>query len=150
MTTTQTSTTYRTSTAATVDTKTLARSTAQSKKKPTWKWSGEDTPFEHRRWDDDEDTITLTRDERKQIDWYHTQAKVEWHNADEDEERDKKSNISAFGLCCTCKKKLNDRADFVCNTQQKSGGGFYRICVTCYEDYSKPWYLAEKEQQPKP
>ena len=66
------------------------------------------------------------------------------------EERDKKSNISAFGLCCTCKKKLNDRADFVCNTQQKSGGGFYRICVTCYEDYSKPWYLAEKEQQPKP
>ena len=117
MTTTQTSTAYWTSTAATVDTtKTLASSTAESKKKPTWKWSGEDTPFDHRRWDDDED------------------------NEDNEDDSDKHK----FGLCCTCKKGLDDRADFVCNNTQQPGGGFYMLCMQCYEDYSKPWYLAEE------
>ena len=118
MTTTQTSTNLSiSSTAATVDTtKTLASSTAESKKKPTWKWSGEDTPFEHRRWDDDED------------------------NEDNEDDSDKHK----FGLCCTCKKGLDDRADFVCNNTQQPGGGFYMLCMQCYEDYSKPWYLAEE------
>ena len=113
---------------------------------PGWricKWSGSDEPQSCYH-DDDEDTGTLTVEEQRRIQWYRASARVEWHNADEDEDEERgKSNISDFGLCCSCKKKLNDRADFVCNPQKS----FYRMCTKCHEDYSKPWYLAA-EQQP--
>jgi len=79
-----------TSTAAKpVETKTLASSTttapapAQSKK-PRWKWSGDDEPSEYRRWDDDQDTMTLTREEVRRINGYRAMLRVKWHNADED------------------------------------------------------------------
>jgi len=109
MTTIANSTTYWTSTAfAVADT-----TQVQSKKTPTptWKLSGEDTPYDHRRWDEDED--------------------------------DGNSDNHKFGLCCTCKKGLDDRADFVCNNTQQPGGGFYMLCTNCYEDFNKPWYLEE-------
>ena len=138
MTTIATSTNCWTSTTA----KTLASSTAQSKK-PMWKCrGGEDTPFDYRRSDeDDEDTTTMTQDERKKLAWYHAQAKVQWRNADEDEDEEpKKSNIAEFGLCCSCKKHLNDSADFVCHPQKT----FYRLCTKCHEDFNQPRYLEEK------
>ena len=120
MTTIANSTAYWTSTAAAVDdTNTLTSSTAtattESKKKPTWKWSGEDTPFDHRRWDDDEDK----------------------------HEDNGNSDNHQFGLCCSCKKGLDDRADFVCDNTQQPGGGFYMLCTNCHEDFNKPWYLEE-------
>ena len=141
MTTIATSTNCWTSSTA----KTLASSTAQSKKKPVRKWSGGEEPIEYNRSDDDADTGTLTRDDRRRLAWYHAQAKVQWRNADEDEEP-KKSNISEFGLCCSCKKHLNDSADFVCHPQKT----FYRLCTKCHEDYRQPWYLLAAEQQPNP
>jgi hypothetical protein len=72
-----------------VETKTLASSTttapapAQSKK-PRWKWSGDDEPSEYRRWDDDQDTMTLTREEVRRINGYRAMLRVKWRNADED------------------------------------------------------------------
>ena len=72
-----------------VETKTLTSSTttapapAQSKK-PRWKWSGDDEPSEYRRWDDDQDTMTLTREEVRRINGYRAMLHVKWHNADED------------------------------------------------------------------
>jgi hypothetical protein len=140
MTTIATSTNCWTSSTA----KTLASSTAQSKK-PVRKWSGGEEPIDYNHSDDDADTGTLTRDDRRRLAWYHAQAKVQWRNADEDEEP-KKSNISEFGLCCSCKKHLNDSADFVCHPQKT----FYRLCTKCHEDYNKPWYLLAAEQQPNP
>ena len=115
MTTTQNSTAYWTSTAfAVADT-----TQVQSKKTPTWKLSGEDTPYDHRRWNEDEDELEL------------------------EQEDDGNSDNHQFGLCCTCKKGLDDRADFVCNNTQQPGGGFYMLCTNCYEDFNKPWYLEE-------
>ena len=143
MTTIQTSTDYWTSTAIAVAAmNTLASSTAiatvQSKKKPTWKWSGEDTPLEHRRWDDDEDDVTYTREENEYSRWYDTHQN--WRDDDVEDESDKHK----FGLCCTCKKGLDDRADFVCNTHTRPSGGFYMLCFSCYEEFNKPWYLEER------
>jgi hypothetical protein len=113
-TTIQSSTTYWTSTAFAVDTtttttnaKTIASSTCSVK------WIGEDTPYDCRRWDDDEDT-------------------------DNDE-----SSNHKFGLCCTCKKGLDDRADFVCNNNTRQDGGFYMLCTQCHEDFNNAWYLEE-------
>jgi hypothetical protein len=149
MTTIANSTTCWTSTACAVDAmKTLTSSTAttQSNKKPTWKWSGEDTPFEHRRWDDDEDDRTSAQKEKDYARWYQAQPKVQWRNSDEDEEPKKKRNISEFGLCCSCKKHLNDSADFVCHPQKT----FYRLCTKCHEGYSQPWYLHEEKQGADP
>ena len=68
-----------------VETKTLASSTAPAQsKKPRWKWSGDDEPSEYRRWDDDQDTMTLTREEVRRINGYRAMLRVKWHNADED------------------------------------------------------------------
>ena len=58
--------------------------TTTSAQKPRWKWSGDDEPqscYCH----EDNDTGTLTVDEQRRIQWYHTNAKRKWHNADEDE-----------------------------------------------------------------
>ena len=135
MTTIQNSTTYWTSTANAVDAmKTLTSSTAtattESKKKPTWKWSGEDTPFEHRRWDDGEDEKGYDDDA--------------FLNEEEEEESDKHQ----FGLCWSCKKGLDDRADFVCDDREN--GKFFFMCTDCYEGYSQPWYFHEEKQGADP
>lgn len=48
------------------------------------KWSG-DTEDEYSWRDDDhrdEDTVTMTADERRYIEWYHAQARVQWRDAD--------------------------------------------------------------------
>ena len=134
MTTIQNSTTYWTSTANAVDAmKTLTSSTAtatattESKKKPTWKWSGEDTPFDHRRWNDEEDEKG-----------YDDHAFL---NEEEEEESDKHQ----FGLCWSCKKGLDDRADFVCD--DRDGGTFFFMCTDCYEGYSQPWYHHHHEEK---
>lgn len=128
-----------------------------------WKWSGETEEPDYSRWnyddderttsykeyqkklrddawndyahahddddddDDNEDTGTLTVEEQRRIQWYHATAHAKSNGKSE-------SNNSNFGLCCHCKKKLNDRADFVCNPQES----FYRMCIKCHEDYSKP------------
>lgn len=82
MTTTQNSTAYWTSTAFAVAAKTTpATAQVQSKKKPRWKWSGEEDALE-RGWDDT-DTGTLTRKEINYIKWYNAN-RDNWHNADED------------------------------------------------------------------
>jgi hypothetical protein len=133
MTTIANSTTYWTSTAiAVAATNTLTSSTAtattESKKKPTWKWSGEDTPFDHRRWDDDEEDS----------------GDRAFLNEEEEEESDK----HRFGLCWSCKKGLDDRADFVCDDREN--GGFFFMCTDCYEGYSQPWYFHEEKQGADP
>ena len=102
-------------------------------KTPRWKWSEDDIePQYYCHDDDDEDTATLTVGEQRRIQGYHANAQRNWRNADEDND-DKKSNISEFGLCCTCKKKLNDRAHFVCHPQKS----FYRLCTKCHEDQTR-------------
>ncbi len=63
-----------------------AASAAQKNKKKTQsicKWSGDDDEY---RWrcDDDEDTGTLTADERRYIKWYHAHAHIQWRDADVD------------------------------------------------------------------
>ena len=67
-----------------------AAGAVQKKKKTTTrtiaKWSGDcdDEPNEY-RWrsgDRDEDTMTMTADERRYIDWYHAQARIQWRDAD--------------------------------------------------------------------
>ena len=143
MTTIANSTTYWTSTAnAVAATNTLASSTAtattESKKKPTWKWSGEDTPFDHRRWDDDEDEL-----EQEHEDDGNSGDRA-FLNEEEEEESDK----HRFGLCWSCKKGLDDRADFVCDDREN--GGFFFMCTDCYEGYSQPWYFHEEKQGADP
>jgi hypothetical protein len=142
MTTIQNSTAYWTSTAnAVAAANTLTSSTAtttattESKKKPTWKWSGEDTPFEHRRWDDgeDEEGYDDTYEEG-----YDDHAFL---NEEEEEESDKHQ----FGLCWSCKKGLDDRADFVCDDREN--GGFFFMCTDCYEGYIQPWYHHHHEEK---
>jgi hypothetical protein len=135
MTTIQNSTTYWTSTANAVAaantlTSSTATATTESKKKPTWKWSGEDTPFEHRCWDDGEDE-----------EGYDDHAFL---NEEEEEESDKHQ----FGLCWSCKKGLDDRADFVCDDREN--GKFFFMCTDCYEGYSQPWYFHEDKQGADP
>jgi hypothetical protein len=143
MTAIQNSTTYWTSTANAVDAmKTLTSSTAtattESKKKPTWKWSGEDTPFEHRRWDDGED-------EKGYDDTYEGDSGDHaFLNEEEEEESDKHQ----FGLCWSCKKGLDDRADFVCDDREN--GKFFFMCTDCYEGYIQPWYFHEEKQGADP
>ena len=143
MTTIANSTAYWTSTAiAVAATNTLTSSTAtattESKKKPTWKWSGEDTPFDHRRWDDDED-----KQEQEHEDNGNSDDRA-FLNEEEEEESDK----HRFGLCWSCKKGLDDRADFVCDDREN--GGFFFMCTDCYEGYSQPWYFHEEKQGADP
>ena len=143
MTTIANSTAYWTSTAAAVAvTNTLTSSTAttttESKKKPTWKWSGEDTPFDHRRWDDDEDKEGY--DDAYEVD--------SGDRAFLNEEEEKESDKHRFGLCWSCKKGLDDRADFVCDDREN--GGFFFMCTDCYEGYSQPWYFHEEKQGADP
>lgn len=45
------------------------------------KWSGDAEDDEY-SWRDDEDTVTMTADERRYIEWYHAQARVQWRDAD--------------------------------------------------------------------
>jgi len=52
-------------------------------KKPRWKWSGEDEPQSY-YCHEDNDTVTMTKDEIAYIRWYHAQANKQWHNTDED------------------------------------------------------------------
>ena len=67
-----------------------AAGAAQKKKKTTTrtiaKWSGDcDDETNEYRWrsgDRDEDTMTMTADERRYIDWYHAQARIQWRDAD--------------------------------------------------------------------
>ena len=144
MTTIANSTTYWTSTAnAVAATNTLTSSTAtattESKKKPTWKWSGEDTPFDHRRWDDDEDK------EEGYDDAYEVDS---GDRAFLNEEEEKESDKHRFGLCWSCKKGLDDRADFVCDDREN--GGFFFMCTDCYEGYIQPWYFHEEKQGADP
>ena len=143
MTTIANSTTYWTSTAnAVAATNTLTSSTAtattESKKKPTWKWSGEDTPFDRRRWDDDED-----EPEQEHEDDGNSGDRA-FLNEEDEEESDK----HRFGLCWSCKKGLDDRADFVCDDREN--GGFFFMCTDCYEGYSQPWYFHEEKQGADP
>jgi hypothetical protein len=143
MTTIANSTTYWTSTAnAVAATNTLTSSTAtattESKKKPTWKWSGEDTPFDHRRWDDDEDKLEQEHEDNG------NSGDRAFLNEEEEEESDK----HRFGLCWSCKKGLDDRADFVCDDREN--GGFFFMCTDCYEGYSQPWYFHEEKQGADP
>ena len=145
MTTIANSTTYWTSTAnAVAATNTLTSSTAtattESKKKPTWKWSGEDTPFDHRRWDGDEDEDEEGYDDAYEVD----SGDRAFLNEEEEEESDK----HRFGLCWSCKKGLDDRADFVCDDREN--GGFFFMCTDCYEGYSQPWYFHEEKQGADP
>jgi hypothetical protein len=61
-----------------------AASAAQKNKKKTnsiCKWSGEDDEY-HWRGDNDEDTVTMTADEQRYINWYHTQAHIQWRDDD--------------------------------------------------------------------
>ena len=143
MTTIQNSTTYWTSTAnAVAATNTLTSSTAtattESKKKPTWKWSGEDTPFDRRRWDDDED-----EPEQEHEDDGNSGDRA-FLNEEDEEESDK----HRFGLCWSCKKGLDDRADFVCDDREN--GGFFFMCTDCHEGYIQPWYFHEEKQGADP
>jgi hypothetical protein len=145
MTTIANSTAYWTSTAnAVAATNTLTSSTAtattESKKKPTWKWSGEDTPFDHRRWDGDEDEDEEGYDDAYEVD----SGDRAFLNEEEEEESDK----HRFGLCWSCKKGLDDRADFVCDDREN--GGFFFMCTDCYEGYSQPWYFHEEKQGADP
>lgn len=142
MTTISNSTTYWTSTAnAVAATNTLTSSTAtattESKKKPTWKWSGEDTPFDHRCTDDDED-------EEGYDDYEVDSGDRAFLNEEEEEESDK----HRFGLCWSCKKGLDDRADFVCDDREN--GVFFFMCTDCYEGYIQPWYFHEEKQGADP
>jgi hypothetical protein len=67
-----------------------AASAAQKKKKTTTrtiaKWSGdcddESNEYCWRGGDHDEDTVTMTADERRYIDWYHAQSRIQWRDAD--------------------------------------------------------------------
>ena len=143
MTTIANSTTYWISTAnAVAATNTLTSSTAtattESKKKPTWKWSGEDTPFAHRRWDDDEDELEQEHEDDG------NSGDCAFLNEEEEEESDK----HRFGLCWSCKKGLDDRADFVCDDREN--GGFFFMCTDCYEGYIQPWYFHEEKQGADP
>ena len=143
MTTIANSTTYWTSTANAVAaantlTSSTATATTESKKKPTRKWSGEDTPFDHRRWDDKED--------KKGYNAYDEDISDDhaFLNEEEEEESDKHQ----FGLCWSCKKGLDDRADFVCDDREN--GKFFFMCTECYEGYSQPWYHHEEKQGADP
>jgi hypothetical protein len=133
MTTIANSTTYWTFTANAVAaantlTSSTATATTESKKKPTWKWSGEDTPFDLRSWNDGED-------EEGYDDTYEGYSGDRaFLNEEEEEESDKHQ----FGLCWSCKKGLDDRADFVCDDREN--GKFFFMCTDCYEGYSQPWY----------
>jgi hypothetical protein len=121
-----------------VETKTLASSktTAQSKK-PRWKWSGDDEPSEFSRWDDKED--------KKGYDAYEVDSGDHaFLNEEEEEESDKHQ----FGLCWSCKKGLDDRADFVCD--DRDNGKFFFMCTDCYEGYSQPWYHHGEKQGADP
>lgn len=51
--------------------------------KPRWKWSGSDEPQSYYG-QEDNDTVTMTKEEIAYIRWYHAQAKKTWHNTDED------------------------------------------------------------------
>jgi len=123
MTTIQNSTAYWISTAnAVAAANTLTSSTAtatattESKKKPRWKWSGEDTPFDLRCWNDEEDEKGYDDDA------YAYEVDCDDHaflNEEEEEESDKHQ----FGLCWSCKKGLDDRADFVCD--DRDNGAFF-------------------------
>jgi hypothetical protein len=143
MTTIQNSTTYWTSTAnAVAAANTLTSSTAtttattESKKKPTWKWSGEDTPFNLRCWNDEEDEKGYD-DDAYEVDC----DDHAFLNEEEEEESDKHQ----FGLCWSCKKGLDDRADFVCD--DRDNGKFFFMCTDCYEGYSQPWYHHHHEEK---
>lgn len=101
------------------------------------KWSGDCDDDEY-SWRD-EDTVTMTADERRYINWYHAQKRVQWRDADVElpaaraaaannktiehkhvpfmnltkEERDKKSKLFKFGLCSDCDCGFDDEDDFV-------------------------------------
>jgi hypothetical protein len=145
MTTIQNSTAYWVSTAnAVAAANTLTSSTAtttattESKKKPRWKWSGEDTPFDLRCWNDEEDEKGYDDDA------YAYEVDCDDHaflNEEEEEESDKHQ----FGLCWSCKKGLDDRADFVCD--DRDNGAFFFMCTDCYEGYSQPWYHHHHEER---
>ena len=47
------------------------------------------------------------------------------------EERNAKSDNHKFGLCPTCDTGLDDRADFIVNTNIHSSG-FSLVCAPCY------------------
>ena len=145
MTTIQNSTAYWISTAnAVAAANTLTSSTAtatattERKKKPRWKWSGEDTPFDLRCWNDEEDEKGYDDDA------YAYEVDCDDHaflNEEEEEESDKHQ----FGLCWSCKKGLDDRADFVCD--DRDNGAFFFMCTDCYEGYSQPWYHHHHEER---
>ena len=66
-----------------------ATSAAQKKKKTTRtiaKWSGDcDDESNEYRWrggDHDEDTVTMTADERRKINWYRAQSRIQWRDVD--------------------------------------------------------------------
>ena len=139
-----------TTTADTASAQNLTNSKVQSKSKPRQRWSGGEKPIEYRRGDDDEDTVTLTADEKRYLKWYNSQAHKEWRDADADEnpvqhvpflvnlteeERDKKSKQFKYGLCSDCDAGLNNESDFVC--QPRSKGAVAMMCNTCHQFYQR-------------
>ena len=127
-----------------------AKNLTHSKALPRWKWSGDDEPIEYRRCDEDEDTVTLTADEKRNLKWYNAQAHREWRDADADEtpvqhvpfcvnltkeERDKKSKQFKHGLCSDCDAGLNNESDFVC--QPRPNGAVAMMCNACHQLYQR-------------
>jgi hypothetical protein len=66
-----------------MSTTTVTRTIHVQKRSPIGKWSGSDEPQSY-YWREDNDTITLTADERRRIQWYCVNAHAEWHNTDDD------------------------------------------------------------------
>ncbi len=129
--------------------------TFQSKSKktqpPKRKWSGEDDEPDYSRWEDDNDTGTLTADEQRYIRWYHANAHREWRDADvaddDDpiphvpfmnltrEQRAKKSTQFKFGLCSHCDAGLSDKSEFVC--EPRPNDTFVFTCNRCNDYYTR-------------
>jgi hypothetical protein len=148
-------------TSDTVSVQNLTTSKVQSKSKPRQRWSGDEEPIEYHRGYDDEDTVTLTADEIRRLNWYAAQAHKEWRDADVDitvalptaaaapvktsprvpfrhltgAERNKKSDLFQFGLCSDCDTGLGDKSDFVC--VPRPNGAFLMTCHACHEYYQQ-------------
>jgi hypothetical protein len=99
-----------------VETKTLASSTATAQSKKP-RW----------KWSGDDEPSEFSR----------------WDDKEDEKGYDDKHQ---FGLCWSCKKGFEDRADFVCDDTEN--GRLFFMCTDCYEDYSQPWFrLHDKEKQ---